>query len=128
LFAPLRAAVGDALYADATSALSSAQAEATEARERSLDPRKINPAGACEAARDAEVRAQRLQAELPRLASRYHDARTREAHAEWFPHYEAVKAEVITAAENFAQTYNGWLSKWSSCSRPPQNWTKELPG
>src|ERR1700757_1849027 len=90
------------LYAEATSALSSAETEATAARERATDPREIDPGGARTAARDAEARAQRLQAELPRLASRYHAAQVHEAHADWFPHYEAVKAEVTRAAENFA--------------------------
>jgi hypothetical protein len=94
------------LYAEATSALSSAEAEATKARERATDPIEVDPDSARTAARDAEARAERLQAELPRLASRYHAARVHEAHAEWFPHYEAVGAEVITAAEDFAQRYD----------------------
>jgi hypothetical protein len=93
------------LYDEIEGALPSAEAQATAARARSLNPTTVDAAGARAAAQDLAFRVERLKAALPPLARALVAVREREAYNAWLPQYEAVQAEVAALAQEFCVTY-----------------------
>jgi hypothetical protein len=93
------------LYDEIESALPSAEAQATAARARSLNPTTVDAAGARAAAQDLAFRVERLKAALPPLARALAPVREREAYDTWLPEYEAVEVERDALAQEFCVTY-----------------------
>jgi hypothetical protein len=99
------------LFDEIEAALPSAEDQATAAHERALDPRVLDAAGARNTAQDLAFRVRRLKAALPPLGRALAAARQQEEQAAWVPRYEAVAAEVATAAAEFAQSYRDCVSR-----------------
>lgn len=98
------------LFDEIEAALPSAEAQATEAHDRSLDPRCLDPT-ARTTAQDFKHRVERLKACQVPLARKLDAVRGREEHARWLPRYQAVEAEGAALAEELKETYAECLTK-----------------